>query len=113
MSTSHLVLLLACLVLSAGAARAHSVEPDSQDNRLYVLVWQSGPELSVLGIDLHLPACCSGASAVHVPSVVPENSGRLAVFEFDVDPATLGFTGDASVTVSGYVDGSPIQEILT
>lgn len=96
-------------------APAHPVEEDSLDNRLYVLLWHQDllHPLDVTSVTLTLPSCCSGATSVHIPPQVPADSGRLAVFEFDVNPATLGFTGNAVVTVSGTVNGSPRQVDLS
>lgn len=98
------------LAVAPDPALAFDIEPDSVGNRLYVLLWHGNLSASLdsVGVVVTMPSFTSATTPLHVPTTVPAASGRLAGFSFDVLPVATGLSGDAVVTVTGTVAGTPV-----
>lgn len=116
---SWCVFTLVSFVLTAapaGPAGAYEVEGDSAGNTVYVLLWNAHPTavFDSISISETLPAFVSQATASIIPAAVPAHGSDLAAVDFDVAAgATLGATGDLTITVSGSTSGQPIDLVLT
>lgn len=111
-------IILICALLGAApmVANANPIEADSQGNRLYVLLAHRNLHSSLDGVSVTvaMPSFTSPGTSLHTPTSVPSDSARLAAFSFDVDPGVpLGTAGEALVSISGTVAGTPVGTIFS
>jgi len=110
------LLMLTLLAVPAERAAAYQVEADTTANTVFVLLWNhnTGAAYESISIGEALPGFVSQATATIVPASVPASGSDLAAIEFDVSAgATLGSTGDLTITVSGTASGQPVDVVLT
>ena len=86
--TIRMAMILISLVgLLPTVASAFSVTADSEENRVYLIIWHRDVNFPLEGISIQItssPAELSPVFAVYTPATIPPDSGRVGGLEFDV-----------------------------
>ena len=113
----NIMALIAVIFISFGAslASAYSIEANSTDNTIYLLLINDNPSSSydAITVDSSLPSFITSANATLVPASIAPGSSELAAVNFSVNAdAGLGANDDLSLTVTGIVDGQSVDFAL-
>lgn len=102
-----------CLSIGLGAnAHAYDVEADSANNSVYILLrnLNTGDDYDSISVTNTAPGIVSAASATIIPASIAASSSDIAAVEFTIAPgASLGDSGDLTITVSGTVAGQSVD----
>ena len=93
-------------LFAASTVAAYDVEADSVDNTVYILLrnLNVGDSYDGVNITSYSPTMITSATATIIPASVAAAGSDLAAINFSVDAgATVGTTGDLTITVSGTV----------
>lgn len=110
-----LITLLLSFYLAIGAsvsAHAYDVEADSANNSAYILLrnLNTGDAYDSISVTNTAPSIVSAASATIIPASIAASSSDIAAVEFTIAPgASLGDSGDLTITVSGTVAGQSVD----